>query len=37
VRPLIELAVFNASIGIPVDIDRLAEIIAKRGVKISVA
>lgn len=33
VRPLIHLAKFNASVGIPVDIDRLTEIIVKRGVR----
>ncbi|SHG91591.1 hypothetical protein [Bradyrhizobium erythrophlei] len=34
VYPLIELAKFNLFIGIPVDTDRLAQIIAKHGLKI---
>lgn len=33
VRPLIHLAKFIASIGIPVDTDRLTEIVVKHGVR----
>jgi hypothetical protein len=37
VRPYIALARFNASLGIPVDPDRLVETITKRGVSYELA
>jgi hypothetical protein len=36
VYPLIELAKFNVSIGIPVDPERVTKIIVKHGLKIEV-